>query len=145
MKTATIRSFRKQLRRFERLLNGQLKDYCCGVTLGQCHTLLEIEEQGKTTIVNLTKILDLDKSTLSRTIDGLVNIGLVKRVPHPSDRRYTQLDLTKQGKDICKRLNKENDNYFKRVFQMIPSEEHDGVIEHFEILVQGFSKLEERQ
>ena len=57
---------------FERLTARQLKEESCcrGVTLAQCHTILEIEELGQATTVELSKRLGLDKSTLSRTIDS---------------------------------------------------------------------------
>ena len=145
MQSSNIRSFRKLLRRLERLLISPLKDYCCGVTLAQCHALLEIEERGETTLVDMTKSMNLDKSTLSRTVDGLANIGLVKRVPHPSDRRFTLLTLTKQGKGIAEKLNNVNDGYFKSVFDVIPREKHGGVIEHLEYLVEGIAQIEQKR
>ena len=122
----TIRTFRKLLRRFEQLISHHLKENgCCdGVTLAQCHTLLEIDDVGETTIGDLSKKLGLDKSTLSRTVEGLVNIGLVKRDVHPKDRRFTLLKLTDQGIEISTRINEENDQYFSDVFERIPSESH---------------------
>jgi len=106
MEKQRIRSFRKVLRLFERLTANQIKqDSCCqGVTLAQCHTILEIEDPGQATTVELSKRLGLDKSTLSRTIDGLVNVGLVERVAHPSDRRFNMLSLTTGGQEGRQRI-----------------------------------------
>lgn len=142
MKNTQVRVFRKTFRRFERLISDQLKDTCCccGVTLAQCHALLEMEEQKTTNTSRLSKSLGLDKSTLSRTVDGLFNIGLVKRISHASDRRFTQLTLTKKGKDVCKKINLENDRYFKEVFKGIKKELHEEVIEHFDLLVQALAQ-----
>ena len=141
-----IRSFRKTLRQFERLLDGLLKESCCccGITTAQCHALLEIEADGQTTTVQLSKSLGLDKSTLSRTIDGLVNIGLAERIPHPSDRRYTLIALSKQGKIICEEINRVNDDYFERVFRAIPDAEHDEVTRYFGILVKAIADHDHR-
>ena len=132
-----IRSFRKTLRQFEMLLDGLIKESCCccGVTIAQCHALLEIEENGQTTTVGLAKSLGLDKSTLSRTVDGLVNIGLVERIPHPTDRRYTLITLSEQGRKICKEINRVNDDYFERVFQAFQDAERAEVIRYFDLLV----------
>jgi DNA-binding MarR family transcriptional regulator len=142
MNVAQVRTFRKILRRFERLQAAQLKDTCCccGVTLAQCHALLEIEEQGNSHISLLTKSLGLEKSTVSRTVDGLVNIGLVKRVPRASDRRFIALTLTKKGKEICKKINGQNDAYFKDVFRTIPRDLHEEVIDRFHLLVQAIAR-----
>ena len=137
MEKQRIRSFRKSLRLFERLTAQQLKeDSCCqGVTLAQCHTILEIEDLGQATTVELSKRLGLDKSTLSRTIDGLVNIGLLERVAHPTDRRFNLLSLTTMGQEVADQINQSNDDFYRRVFDGIESERHDEVIDNFEKLV----------
>ena len=137
MKHHSIRYFRKSLRLFERLTAQQLKaDSCCqGVTLAQCHTILEIEDLGQATTVELSKRLGLDKSTLSRTIDGLVNIGLLERVADPTDRRFNLLSLTTKGQEVADQINQSNDDFYRRVFDGIESERHDEVIDNFEKLV----------
>jgi DNA-binding MarR family transcriptional regulator len=131
-----LRRFREELRKFERKLEI-LKDNSCspGVSLPQCHILLEIEILGKTTGAALSRRLGLDPSTLSRTIDGLVNIGLIQRTPHPEDRRVIRLYLTEQGKRTCDNMNRNNDAFFRKVFSSIPKSEQDRVIRSFELFV----------
>lgn len=136
MDVQKIRSFRKTLRKFERLTNIHTKSCCSGVTLAQCHVLLEIEEHGQATTGQLAEQLGLDKSTLSRTIDGLVNIGLVERLPHPSDRRFTPLTLTEQGKETGRAFNRDADDYYGRVLNNIPEADQKEVIRYFALLVQ---------
>ena len=118
---------------------NQIKqDSCCqGVTLAQCHTILEIENLGQATTVALSKRLGLDKSTLSRTIDGLVNTGLAARAAHPTDRRFNLLSLTAKGQDVADQINHSNDDFYRRVFENIESECHDEVIDNFEKLVRA--------
>lgn len=41
--------------------------------------------------------------TMTNMIDGLVERGLVKRQPHPTNRRQTQLLLTRAGRDLLRR------------------------------------------
>ena len=142
MKGASIRLFRKHLRRFERLLSAQLKDNTCcnGVTMSQCHTLLEIEEAGQANLIYLANSLGLDKSNLSRTVDGLVNIGLVIRVPDPSDRRFNVLTLTEQGRATCDRLNSSNDDYFGKALGRVPGQKQGDFIASFGLLVQSMEE-----
>ena len=137
MEKQLIRSFRKLLRLFEQLTANQIKqDSCCqGVTLAQCNTILEIEDLGQATTVVLAKRLGLDKSTLSRTIDGLVNIGLAERAAHPTDRRFNLLSLTIKGQEVADHINQSNDEFYRRVFEGIESECHDEIIDNFERLV----------
>ncbi len=135
MEQSKIRSFRKNLRKFERL-NQILNNSCCkGVTMAQCHALLEIEELGEATTIQLAKNLLLDKSTLSRTVDNLVKRGLVERKQNPTDRRYTTLILTEEGIKICKEINQANDNTYRNILSELPQKEVEKVMKNFEQLV----------
>ena len=145
MDNKKVRHFRKILRSFERLTNLQLKSCCSGVSLAQCHVLLKIEELGQATTVQLAQRLGLDKSTLSRTIDGLVDIRLVDRLPNPSDRRFTPLSVTEQGKAVCNAINRTADDYYGRVFKNIPQEKHEAVIKNLSLLVQALLNEENLQ
>ena len=139
MKEASIRSFRKTLSRLERISGGKFKESSNGngVTPAQGHTLLEIEQKGQSTLVRIAKNLSLDKSTLSRTVDGLVKIGLLMRVPDPSDRRSNLITLTARGRAICRRLNRTHDDYYGRVINRIPKQKREQVVESVALLVRA--------
>lgn len=146
MHKKNIRDFRKVLRIFERLMTYQIKCCCGGVTLAQCHALMEIESLGgQAATVQLAQNLNLDKSTLSRTIDGLVNIGLVERLPNTNDRRFLMISLTKQGKATCNTINSINDEYYLGVFQKIPKKNQNVVIDHFALLTHAFQEYEKQR
>jgi DNA-binding MarR family transcriptional regulator len=138
MEEKIIRSFRKNLRRFERL--NQLTNVACcrGITLAQCHVLLEIEELGETTTKQLSENLKLDKSTLSRTVDGLKRLGFVKRGAHAYDRRFTLLRLTSKGKDKCNSLNKYNDKLYSNIFGKFSQKERERFFQSFDDMVISF-------
>lgn len=137
MDKPAIRFFRHTLRRFERLVVSQFKtaSCCTGVTLAQCHALMELDGRGALPLVELARGLGLDKSTLSRTVDGLVNIDLVARRSHPGDRRRIQLCLTEKGQRTCAHINDNNDALFRRVFKRIPPAERESVRAGFQTLV----------
>jgi DNA-binding MarR family transcriptional regulator len=120
----TVKSFRELLRRFERELFMQNNESCCnGITLAQCHTLLEIESKQKESLTELAGTLGLDKSTVSRTVDGLVNIGLVDRTVPAENRRMAVLQLTNAGKNICQTINNSNDSYFENSLSVLNEKE----------------------
>jgi DNA-binding MarR family transcriptional regulator len=98
-----IQVFRRQLRRLERFIIVQLQQdaLCCGVSTAQCHALLEIAERDSTTVSELAVSMSLDKSTLSRTVDGLVKAGWVKRIINPANRRAQVLTLALSGKNLA--------------------------------------------
>lgn len=137
METSFIRSFRRTTRHFERLSQTLTNTCCKGVTVAQCHVLLDIEETVESTIVQLVHNLKLDKSTLSRTVEGLVRLGLVERKSHPTDRRFTLLRLSVSGKNMCDDINREGDQIYLRAFQRIPREKWEDIRSGFEVLVEA--------
>jgi DNA-binding MarR family transcriptional regulator len=120
----SVKTFRELLRRFERELFMQKNDCCCnGITLAQCHTLLEIDAKEKESLTELSKTLGLDKSTVCRTVDGLVNIGLLDRTIPTENRRMSTIQLTELGKSVCNSINTENDQYFSEVLNILSESE----------------------
>jgi DNA-binding MarR family transcriptional regulator len=130
-----VSRFRYALRIFEREQEFLLHSNCCkGLTLAQCHTLLEIGNMEQPSLRQLTKSLKLDKSTVSRTVDGLTNLDLVERyVPH-EDRRTLLLSLTVGGRETYDDINTENNTYFNEVLSAIPAREREVFINSFEML-----------
>lgn len=125
----TIRSLRQIFRRLEREIFVQTNESCCsGVTLAQCHTLLEIESKSKESVTELAKTLGLDKSTISRTIDSLVNNGLVDRTTPVENRRMATIQLTEAGKQVCNSINCRNDDYFGEILSVLNDSEKDELV-----------------
>ena len=132
MDTKFIKEFRQVLRLFERELNLQNSFSCCnGVTVAQCHTLLEIESNGMVTVTELAENLSLDKSTVSRTVDGLVNIGLLKREIPAKNRRKAEVSLTENGKKMCSTINCTNNEFFEASFDGFSAQEKQDFIRLF--------------
>ena len=142
MKQTEIRSYRRALRRFERVTQHQLKNCCSGVTLAQCLVLMEIDEHDRLTTSRLATRLRLDNSTLSRTIDGLVKKRLLARSPDSDDRRVIWIRLTAKGKTTCSTLHAENDAIARHVFEKIPPSRRRVVLQSFETLVQAYLDCE---
>jgi len=92
---------------------------------------MELDEAGSAAIAELALNLRLDKSTLSRTVEGLVRAGLVDRSIHPADRRYLQIRLTGQGKEVVQKIHNGYNRFYQKVFDAVPPEKQAGVIEGF--------------
>jgi DNA-binding MarR family transcriptional regulator len=137
----TIKKFREIIRRFEREIFVQSSGCCSGVTLAQCHTLMEIESKNKESVTELAKTLGLDKSTVSRTIDGLVNVGLVDRTIPAENRRMSTIQLTEAGKNICNSINCNNDQYYSEVLSVLTDSEMLQLLGLFEKITMQMSRL----
>ena len=122
--TNNIESFRTVLRLFERAIERLNQSNCClGVNVPQCHTIMEIGLAKSLSIKELAQKMNLDKSTVSRQVEKLVQEGIVERTAAAEDRRRVNISLTPKGKDIYTTMNQSMNDAFKTVFQSIPEEE----------------------
>ena len=136
MDVPEISRFRENIRHIERELNIQNNSHCSqGVTLAQCHTLLELFSDDNISLSELSDRLYLDKSTVSRTIEGLVKSDMVLRNIPDENRRKVIISLTPKGSDLCKQINIENDNYFSDVLDSIPQIDRPVFLKSFEKIV----------
>ncbi len=135
-----MKGFRKNLRKLQRKLAEQLNgdSVCCGVTIAQCHVLLAVEERERTTITELAAELELDKSTLSRTIEGLVVMGLVNREINANNRRSQHIRLTGEGEKTVAGIHDQWMSFFTSLFAGIPQSKHPVVIEGLSLLANVF-------
>ena len=142
MDSDTVRKFRENLRVFERELDIQNNSGCsCGVTLSQCHALMELSKTNNITLSQLSEKLSLDKSTVSRTVESLVNNELITRTIPKENRRITKLTLTKMGIAVCKQINTGNDDYYEKALNSIPDVELPVFFKSFETLVNYMKKV----
>ena len=136
----------KQLREIIRILErklGVLGDFqtsCCGVTMAQCHALAEIGRAGNISLNELGQLLNLESSSMSRTVNNLVNNGMVKRDIDPLDRRYVTITLTESGNELFRSIEEKMNSYFEKVYLSLPIEKREQVLESLNILVGAIGK-----
>lgn len=143
MKTDITRELRQKLRVLERETGGLLesRDECCGLTSSQCHTILEIAGKGYISLVDLASALGLDASTLSRTVQGLVILGLVHRAASEKDRRRVEIALTDQGRSVVGRIEALNNGYFEKVLAEIPADKHSALLDSLGLLTGAVKRV----
>jgi DNA-binding MarR family transcriptional regulator len=73
------------------------------ITVGQFHILRRIRS-GIDSVSKLADDRHTTRPAISRTVDSLVNKGLVTRSQDPDDRRYVQLSLTAEGQILMDEL-----------------------------------------
>lgn len=133
----------KRLRETLRLLVRRLgilersEASCCGITFAQCHVLVELGRSEKLSINDLAEILRLDKSTVSRSVDNLVNTGLVLRETDPDDRRYVTLRLSDRGVGVFADLEQRMENYFAEIVGLLPADKREQVLESLLLLAEA--------
>lgn len=113
---------------------------CSGITLAQCHALVEIGRVKRISLTNLADLLGLDKSTMSRTINNLVDVELVKRDIDEENRRYVTIQLTDKGVEVFKSIEDNMSGYYSGIFNSLPENKRDQVLESLELLVQSIKE-----
>ena len=107
---------------------------CCGVSLAQCHALVEIGRAGRLSLMELAALLNLDTSTMSRTVEKLVKGKLARREADVNDRRYIRIYLTEKGKELHAIIEEQMKAYYDKVLADIPADKRAQVLESLELL-----------
>lgn len=147
MAKPSIRDFRRNLRVLEREVERALQAQtdCCGVSSAQCHLILTLEESGASTVGDLAARLELDPSTLSRTVDGLVKAGLAERREDPENRRRQIVTLSGSGKAKADSINSLCDRFYKKLLGSLPPAEADILVSMLPILSRALRTLRESE
>jgi DNA-binding MarR family transcriptional regulator len=72
-----------------------------GLIFGQWMVLDALFKEGLSSMTALAALIGADRTTLTRTIDGLVTLGHVERRTPAEDRRLVVVDLTPQGRALA--------------------------------------------
>lgn len=93
-----VSAIREAMRRFNRRV-GVLKSdpYGIGLSLSQASALVDIERYGPLRSNDLVRLLNLERSSISRLVAVLEHKALVRITNHPSDGRAKVLQLTRAG------------------------------------------------
>ncbi len=142
-----IQEIRKYIRVIEREVDNQLKDQklCCGISLAQCHAMLEMGRLHECTVAELSENLNLDKSTLSRTIENLVQRGLVERITQKEDRRRILVRLTDSGRAMSEGIDKSCNTLYDSIITNIPNEKQPQVLESMKLLSEAIKRFRKEE
>ncbi|MET3666062.1 MarR family transcriptional regulator [Caulobacter sp. 1776] len=84
------------------LVGDRLNAY--GVVFGQWMVLDALFKEGLSSMSALAAVIGADRTTLTRTIDGLVSAGYVDRKTPAQDRRLVVVDLTPSGRMLVETI-----------------------------------------
>ncbi|WP_330834513.1 MarR family winged helix-turn-helix transcriptional regulator [Piscinibacter sp.] len=102
-------------------------DCCDNTTPTQCHILTELSRSGPQPMSELGQRLLLEKSWVSRAIDGLVELDLVSKEPNPADARSWIVGLTAAGKRRVRELNGTLDGHAEQLLASLSERDREAV------------------
>jgi DNA-binding MarR family transcriptional regulator len=110
---------------------------CCRTTSTQCHLLVELGRSGPVPQVELGQRLCLEKSWVSRAVDGLAARGLVKKEPNPLDARSWLVTLTVDGVDRLQALNHTLDTHAAQLLGRLSARDRRAVERSLRLLLEA--------
>ncbi|MGB0402880.1 MAG: MarR family winged helix-turn-helix transcriptional regulator [Salibacteraceae bacterium] len=93
----------KAMRSSKKYTSAIFKEHGIEITIDQWVVMRRIYEEKSQTQVELARATSKDTASITRILDLLHNKGLVRRTPNESDRRKSELILTKKGVEMVER------------------------------------------
>ncbi|RSM85310.1 MarR family transcriptional regulator [Kibdelosporangium aridum] len=76
------------------------------ITIPQFRVLVVLDAKGPQKLVSVAATLGVNPSTATRTVDRLVNAGLIDRQTSPTSRRELVVALTRSGRTVVRNVTK---------------------------------------
>lgn len=113
-----LRKFQTQLR------SGDLKEY----TLRQLYYIELIDKNEGISVSELSKTLEVKKSTVSVAINQLIDLGIVTKIQSSDDKRFYFLQLTSKGNQIMEMHKQVHKNTIKKIIKILNHEEVENFV-----------------
>jgi len=108
---------------------------CCSTTPTQCHILTELGRSGPQPMSELGQRLLLEKSWVSRAIEGLADLDLISKAPNPADARSWIVGLTSAGKRRVRDLNATLDGHAEQLLASMSERDRESVNRSLRLLL----------
>lgn len=99
------------------------------VSYSQILVLYALLETGEATMSELSKWLKISHGVATRTVDRLVEKGMVERRRDDADRRVVLVSLSKEGRDFAEKMIGVHLEKMDEVFQSVGKEKRESFLE----------------
>ena len=100
--------------------------------------------KGNVVMNDLSEILKVSHSRVTRLMDNLCNLNLVKRKHSEKDRRQWYAVLTLEGEYKAKLISDSVVQHQKKVLELIPKEKLDEILESLIIYTRAFENITQK-
>jgi len=111
-----------------------------GITLAQCHAMVEIDKYGVLNIKRLAEILHVDASTMSRNIKRMISVGWVTTTTDRRDRRAQLLTLTDSGRDKLEEVNESSTRFMSEALDKLSITQRQTVEKGLDLYVTALTR-----
>ena len=109
-------------------------------TTSQSYLLIELlnSYENELTVNDIVAKMKLEKSSVTRLVDGLVKNKLVKRIRNSEDKRVVKAKLTTEGTSVAKSIKENRLEYYKSIIKKLPKGHVREVMSSFDIVITAF-------
>jgi DNA-binding MarR family transcriptional regulator len=105
----------------------QLRQHNVDLTASQASALASISRRGPLTVGELAKAEHVSSPMITKIAKGLEEAGLVTRTVDSTDKRVTQMAITKEGERRLERSRSRKNAWLARQFDNLSPEELDAI------------------
>lgn len=115
----------------------------CGVNGAQLWLMTELHETPHLRVGDLISRMAVHQSTVSNLVDGLLQKGLIEKVPDQRDRRVTLLVLTPAGNRVLRKGPTPTRGILPHALQSMDREALENLNQSLEVLINTVHGVEE--
>lgn len=110
------------------------------ISIAQMGLLFMIHEQKSVISKDLAKHMHITRSAVAQLIDGLAEPGYIERTEDEKDRRIIHISLSKKGRNVLKRLEKQRRKIFDELVCELNEEQLKAGIEIQEAMLRRLER-----
>lgn len=116
-----------------------------GLSSSQCHVLIELDEQGELSAGRLSEVLRLDKSTISRLVQGLSARGWLVVERDDVDGRRLLIRLTESGRAEARRIHEISNEMVAGAMHGLPLDKRTAIMDGLEFYASALERANRRK
>jgi DNA-binding MarR family transcriptional regulator len=114
------------------------------MNLTQQKVLLVVAKSEQVTMTFLSRMLAMEKGSMTSVVDKLIRMGYLARKRNPDDRRQVLIQLTQNGQAAAEKLGMELDGHLKQKFNTLNEAEQTAFTNAIDTLQMVIEKIEQR-
>jgi DNA-binding MarR family transcriptional regulator len=108
-----------------------------GLSFPKWVAMVALSRFGDCSMTRLARLAATDRTTLTRSVDGLIREGLVVRAASPTDRRIVSVSLTAAGEDLLARIREDLEPAHAELYAALTDEERANLTRYLQKMVTG--------
>ncbi len=125
-----------------RLMSVHAPDFAAlDMTMAQAKLLYVVTATGELTMSDIAQRLGVTASTASGSVDHLVDLGLLRRVDDPADRRQVRVSVTPRGQERLEQLRELGTGQLRTLYDAMTDAELKVVVRATQIMIRAVASI----